>query len=400
MFNDRLERIGDYPFDRLRALLGPLAPAPDMAPIALSLGEPRHTPPDAIRRAINDNADLWSRYPPMNGSAASRSAIADWLTRRYRLPDGMIEAEHNVIPVSGTREALFMVALAAVPERKSGAVPVVLMPNPFYQVYAGAAVLAGAEPVFLPAVAENGFLPDLGAVAPDVLARTALAYYCSPANPQGAIADLATLKRHVALARAHDFLLAADECYSEIYHPDPPPGIAEACAALGGGLDNVAIFNSLSKRSSAPGLRSGFVAGEAGFIRRFTRLRDYGGAAPPLPLLAAAEALWRDEAHVAESRDLYRRKFDLAERILGGRLGFYRPPGGFYLWLDVGDGEAAARRLWQEAALRVIPGAYLAKTDESGINPGAAYIRCALVHDLETTEQALMRLAATLVDRN
>lgn len=398
MFNDRLDRVGDYPFDRLRALLGPVEPRVDMTPIALSLGEPRHPPPPVIRETVDANAALWGRYPPMKGTEDARAAIAEWLTRRYGLPDGMIDAERNIVPVSGTREALFLMALAAVPEQKAGRRPVVLMPNPFYQVYAGAAVLAGAEPVFLAAGLETGFLPDLEAVPEDVLARTALAYYCSPANPQGAVAGLETLKRAVALAREHDFLLASDECYGEIYDRDvaPPPGAAEACAALGGGLDNVAVFNSLSKRSSAAGLRSGFVAGDAELIRRYTRLRDYGGAAPPLPLLAAAAALWRDETHVEHSRDLYRRKLDIAEQLLGGHQGFYRAPGGFYLWLDVGDGEEATVRLWHDGALRVIPGAYLSRTDDAGRNPGAAYIRCALVDDIETTTEALERLARLL----
>ena len=397
MINDRLDRVGDYPFDRLRALLDPIAPPSGLTPVSLALGEPQHTPPGLIREVVSENAALWGRYPPMKGTPEIRAAIAAWLTRRYRLPHAMIDPEANVVPVSGTREALFLVALAAVPENKAGRQPAVLMPNPFYQVYAGAAVLSGAEPIFLPATGETGFLPDIRAVAPEILERTALVYYCSPANPQGAIADLATLKALVELAREYDFVLVADECYSEIYDRDPPPGAAEACAALDGDLRGVAVFNSLSKRSSAPGLRSGFVAGEAEFIRRFTRLRDYGGAAPPLPLVAAATALWSDEDHVGRNRELYRRKFDAAEEILDGRFGFYRSPGGFYLWLDVGDGEAAARTLWQEAAVRVIPGAYIGRAGADGRNPGDRYIRCALVQpDVETTAEALRRLAGVL----
>jgi succinyldiaminopimelate transaminase len=396
MFNDRLQRIGDYPFDRLRALLGPVEPRAGLTPVSLALGEPQHTPPDLIRASVEANAGLWGRYPPMAGTPEVRRAIAGWLTRRYDLPVGMIDPDANVVPVSGTREALFLLALAAVPEKKAGQRPIVLMPNPFYQVYVGAAVLAGAEPVFLPATRETGFLPDLSAVPQSILERTALLYYCSPSNPQGMISGLETLKTLVRVARAHDFVLASDECYSEIYQREPPPGAAAACAALGGGLASVAILNSLSKRSSAPGLRSGFVAGEAEFIRRFTRLRDYGAVAPPLPLVAAATALWSEETHVEANRVLYRRKFDIAEKVLGGRFGFYRPPGGFYLWLDVGDGEAAARTLWRDAAVRVVPGAYFARADASGRNPGAAYIRCALVQDIETTRQALERLAAAL----
>jgi len=393
---DRLERIGDYPFDRLRALLNPVTPRVN-EPIMLSIGEPQHTPPPIIKETVSEHAALWGRYPPMAGTAEFRRAVADWLTRRYALPDGLLDPDKNVIPVSGTREALFMIALAAVPERGEGAAPpAVLMPNPFYQVYLGAAVVAGGEPVLVPATREVGFLPDFVALDAATLARTALAYYCSPANPQGAIAALDTLRALVRLARRHGFVMAFDECYSEIYAADPPPGGLAACAAEGGGLEGVLVFNSLSKRSSAPGLRSGFVAGDERLIRRFTRLREYGGAAPPLPLLAAATALWRDEAHVAENRALYRKKFDLAEAALGGKHGFYRPDGGFYLWLEVGDGEAAAQRLWREAGIRVMPGAYLARADASGRNPGAGYIRCALVHDLETTDRALQRMRAVL----
>ena len=239
-------------------------------------------------------------------------------------------------------------------------------------------------------------MPDYEALDPDLLARTALAYYCSPANPQGTVAPLDTLVRLVELAREYDFVVLLDECYSEIYSDQAPPGGMSACAALGGSLDNVLIFNSLSKRSSVPGLRSGFVAGDSELMRSFKRVRDYGGAPPPLPLLAAATALWRDETHVEANRDLYRKKFDLADQILDGRFGYFRPGGGFYLWLGVGDGEKAALSLWQDAALRVIPGIYLAKSDADGLNPGAGYIRCALVHDLNTTEQALNRLSSTL----
>ena len=396
MINDRIARIGDYPFDRLRALLDPLTPRAGAAPISLALGEPQHTPPEMLRRIVDDNADLWGSYPPMWGTADFRAAVADWLSQRYRLAPGMVDPDRHVLPVSGTREALFMVAFVVVPERCAGGRPAVLMPNPFYQVYLGGAALAGAEPVYLPATRATGFLPDFTALDEDLLRRTAMADYCSPANPQGAVADLDTLKRLVALAREHDFVLVADECYSEIYDEIPPPGMLEACAALGDGFDNVLVFQSLSKRSSAPGLRSGFVAGDGALIATFKRVRDYGGAPPPLPLLAASAALWRDEAHVEANRALYREKFDRAEVRLGGRFGFARPAGAFYLWLDVGDGEAAAAALWREAALRVIPGAYLARGVSGGANPGAAYIRAALVHDIETTEDALDRLSRIL----
>ncbi len=398
VFNERISQIGAYPFDRLRTLLAGIAPPDGVAPIALSLGEPRHPPPAMIDDAVRADHALWGRYPPMRGTEGVRAAIAAWASARHGLPAGMLDPARNVVPVSGTREALFMIALAAVPQRRDGARPVVLMPNPFYQVYLGAAVMAGAEPVLVAAERETGFLPDFARVPADVLARTALAYFCSPANPQGAVASRPMLAALVGLARTHGFTLASDECYSEIYDREaaPPAGMLEACRDLGGGLDNVVVFNSLSKRSSCPGGRIGFVIGQERVIDRFVRLRDYGGAPPPLPLLAAAQALLGDEDHVAASRALYRRKLDLAEEILGRHPGFYRPPGGFYLWLDVGDGEEAARRSWARQAVRVLPGAYVARPDAAGRDPGAAYIRIALVHDLDTTREALGRLAQVL----
>ncbi len=397
--NNRLDSVGDYSFDRLRALLHGIEPPSGLMPIALSLGEPQHSPPAFLAETVKREADGWSKYPSVRGTDSARTAISDWLTRRYNLPAGLVDPGSMVVPVSGTREALFMIALAAVPEEKNGQKPVVLMPNPFYQVYLGAAVTAGAEPVLVPADRENGFLPKYAALPHEVLDRTVLAYYCSPANPQGAIATMDTMKNLIALARAHDFLLVSDECYSELYYGAAPTGAAEACVALGdepgNAMQNVVAMNSLSKRSSAPGLRSGFVAGDSELIRRFARLRDYGGAPPPLPLLAAASALWSDEEHVIANRALYAAKYKAAEEILDGKYGYYTPEGGFYLWLDVGDGEAAARALWSDAGVRVIPGEYLAR-EADGRHPGAGYIRLALVHELEITRDALMRITKVL----
>jgi N-succinyldiaminopimelate aminotransferase len=388
--NPRLAALSDYPFDRLRALLADLAPG--APPIVLSVGEPRHAPPPLLKEALAAANDGWGRYPPVEGTAEFRAAACDWLTRRYALPAGFLDPDRHVLPVAGTREGLFTIALAALPERKAGDRPVVLLPNPFYQVYLGAAVIGGAEPVLLPAGRESGFLPDLDAVPAAVLERTAICYLCSPANPQGAVADVAFLERAVALARRHAFLLVVDECYGEIYDVAPPPGALAAAAAAGGGPQGVVVFHSLSKRSSAPGLRSGFVAGDAEVLAAFRRLRSYGGATLPLPVLAASAALWRDETHVAANRALYRAKFDMAERLLAGRFGFYRPSGGFFLWLDVGDGEAAARTLWRETGVRVLPGAYLARAANGHANPGRAFIRVALVDSLAVTEDALRRL--------
>ena len=388
----RLDHLPDYPFARLAKLLGG-PPGPNS--ITMSIGEPQHRPPALVAETLAANAALWGKYPPANGSTDFRRAVAEWAGRRYGLPAGLIDPEKSILPVAGTREALYLIAQAVCGDRDGGR-PLVLLPNPFYQVYAGAAVMAGAEPVFVPGAHGPTSQPDFSALPPEALARTALAYICSPANPQGSVADAALLERSVAAARRHGFVLACDECYSEVWDKTEPPGALASCAALGEGLANVIVFNSLSKRSSVPGLRSGFVIGDERVIHAFSRLRSYGGAATPLPVQAASAALWRDEAHVVESRDLYRAKIDLAERILGGRFGFYRPAGGFFLWLDVGDGEAAATRLWREADLRVLPGAYLAAEDSVDGNPGHRYIRVALVHDLATTEVALTRLAAVL----
>ncbi|EME68076.1 aspartate/tyrosine/aromatic aminotransferase [Paramagnetospirillum caucaseum] len=388
----RLDGLPDYPFARLAKLLG--APArPDS--IVMSIGEPQHRPPSMVAEILAANAALWGKYPPANGSAELRQAVAGWAARRYHLPEGLIDAEKAILPVAGTREALYLIAQAVCGDRQGGR-PLVLLPNPFYQVYAGAAVMAGADPVFVPGADGPASQPDYSTLPPDLLDRTALAYICSPANPQGTVADAALLERQVQTARRHGFVLAVDECYSEIWDKAPPPGVLATCAALGEGLANVLMFNSLSKRSSVPGLRSGIVVGDERVIHAFARLRSYGGAATPLPIAAAASALWRDEAHVNESAALYRAKLDAAERILGGRFGFTRPEGGFFLWLDVGDGEAAAVRLWREGNIRVLPGAYLAAEDSEEGNPGSRFIRVALVHDLAITEGALVRLGEIL----
>jgi len=396
MYNNDLDKLTDYPFDRLRALLNPLSPPEDKEPLIMSLGEPQHAPPALLAETVAANSDLWGKYPPVAGSVDLLASIGGWLTRRYGLSDGTIDPTENIVAVSGTREALYMVGGLAIPDRKNGGKPAVLIPNPFYQVYIGAAVMSRAEPVYLAATRETGFLPDFTPLDEPTLGRTALAYLCTPANPQGAIADLDYLKQAIQLARKYDFVLAIDECYAEIYNQTPPPGALEACADMGGGFENVLIFHSLSKRSNAPGLRSGFVAGDPDLIKKLKTLRNYGGASLPGPIMAASATLWRDEHHVAANRALYRQKFDRADQLLAGRFGYYRPEGGFYLWLDVGDGENAAARLWQGAGVRVIPGAYLARAGRDGVNPGDPYIRIALVQDPELISEALSRLVATL----
>jgi succinyldiaminopimelate transaminase len=396
VLNPQLDSLSDYPFEALRTLLNPVAPLINDPPIVMSLGEPQHQPPALLTEALAAHAHEWNKYPPMAGTPELRQAIARWLTRRYRLPAGAVDPERHVLSLGGTKEGLYLFSSLVVPRAKAGRRPVVLVPNPYYLVYNGAATMAGADAVFLDATRENAFMPDLAAIPRDTLERTALFYLCSPANPQGTVADLDYLKQAIALARRHDFVLAVDECYAEIWDRAPPPGALEACAALDGRFDNVVVFHSLSKRSSAAGLRSGFVAGDPALIGHFKHLRDYGGCQVPLPIQAAAAALWRDEAHVEENRARYRRKFDIAEAALAGRFGFYRPQGGFFLWLDVGDGEAATLRLWREAAVRVLPGGYTARAAAGRDNPGERYIRIAVVHDEATLETAFARIASVL----
>ena len=399
MYNTRLDGLTEYPFQRLAALLAGVEPPSDRPSIIMSIGEPQHTPPALLHQAVAQNPEGWGKYPLNAGTPEYRAAVAAWCGKRYALPGGFLDPERNLLPVAGSREALFMAAQLCVPPQKRGAVPSVLMPNPFYQVYFGAAVMNGADPVFVPATKATNFLPDYGSVAPADLARAAMAYICTPANPQGTVASLDVLKDMIRLARAHDFVLVSDECYSEIYADTPPPGALQACAELGGGLANVLVFNSLSKRSSVPGLRAGFVAGDADLIAKFGKLRAHGGAVQPYPVMNAATALWRDEAHVDDNRRLYREKFDDAARIFGSSFGFYRPSGGFFLWLDVGDGEAATKKLWRDAGVKVLPGAYLARpatANDPASNPGRAYIRVALVHDRARTADAIQRMKQTL----
>jgi succinyldiaminopimelate transaminase len=398
MANARLEGLRDYPFERLARLLDGVAPFGNTPPINLSIGEPQHDPPAFVRELVDRGHPTWNRYPPVNGTPEFRRAAAGWLDRRYRLPAGMIDPDRMIVPCAGTREGLYMAATVAISSAENGGPkPLALMPNPVYQVYVGASTLAGAEPVYLPATAANGFLPDLDAIAPDVLARAQIFYLCTPSNPLGAVASLAYFEKALGLARRHGFVLVADECYAEIYSTDQPPtGVLEAAARLGGSLDNLMVFHTLSKRSSAPGLRSGFGVGDPRLMALMARLRTYSAAATPFAALDAATALWGDDAHVAATRTLYRRKFDIAERALGKRFGFYRPEGGFYLWLDVGDGEAATRKLWQEAGVKTLPGSYLTRPEASGANTGAPYLRIALVSDLDSTEEALRRIARVL----
>jgi N-succinyldiaminopimelate aminotransferase len=402
MLNARLAQLNDYPFQRLAELLKGHDPRSNDRPALLHIGEPQHQPPDFALDAIAADRGRWNLYPPVVGTPGLREACAAYLTRRYALPAGALDPHAQIAPVAGTREGLFMVALLAVTAAEGAAKPLALMPNPFYQVYFGASVMAGAEPVFLPTSAAGNWLPDLDAIPAETLERTQIFYLCSPANPQGTCADLAYWKKALTLARRHDFLLVADECYTELYYTDhPPAGAAEAALALGPGpqghlFDNLVLSHTLSKRSSAPGLRSGFVAGSPTTIGALNRLRAYEAASTPLAVMEASALLWRDDAHVAATRALYRRKYDIADKLFAGRYDYYRPAGGFYLWLNVGDGEAATRRLWRDAGIKVLPGGYLTKPAADGSNFGTPFIRIALIQDLAATEIALTRMAQVL----
>ncbi len=395
---DRLESLMKFhPFTRLNKLLENVTPGGGNTPFLLSVGEPQFTPPAMVAEIVAAEAGTWGKYPQAAGNEAFRQAVKDWADRRYHLPPAMLQDQH-ILPVAGTREALFHIALSVVPEYTGGERPIVLMPNPFYHVYAGAAAAAGAEPYFLPARAETNFMPVIADIPPEILKRTVLAYLCNPSNPQGSVADTGYLKQWLSLARQHDFVLASDECYAEIYLDRPPAGALEAACDLGGSLDKLLVFHSLSKRSSGAGLRSGFIAGDAALIKRQIQLVNYGGVAQPYPILAAATALWRDEEHVIAYRGRYQRNFALAQEILGPVFGEVRAPGGFFLWLDVGDGEQAAAELWRRAAIKVLPGGYMARPDAAGHNPGQPYIRVALVYEPAELEPALKRMAPVLAD--
>jgi aspartate/methionine/tyrosine aminotransferase len=402
MLNARLDRLNDYPFQRLADLLKGIEPRNNAKPILLHVGEPQHQPPAFALDTIAADRTRWNLYPPVVGTPGLREACAGYLRRRYGAPASALDPHTQIAPVAGSREGLFMVALLAVSPAESGPKPVALMPNPFYQVYFGAAVMAGAEPVFLPTSAAGNWLPDLDAIDPALLDRAQIFYLCSPANPQGTCADLAYWKKALTLARRHDFMLVADECYADLYYTaTPPAGAIEAAIALGAGphghvLDNLNVSHTVSKRSSAPGMRSAFVAGSPQAISALNRLRAYQAASMPLAVMDASAQLWSDDDHATETRAHYAAKYDIADRLFAGRYGYYRPAGGFYLWLDVGDGERATRALWQEAGIKVLPGGYLTKPAADGSNFGAPFIRVALVQDLDATEVALTRMSQVL----
>lgn len=395
--NNGLARLKAYPFERLAALRGRVEAPADRALINLSIGEPRHETPAFVRAALAAALDGTAKYPATRGLPELRETIARWATRRFKLPDGMLDPAAHVLPVNGTREALFSIAQCVVAggsERNR-----VVMPNPFYQIYEGAALLAGGEPVFMDCPAATGFRPRWDAVDEATWAQTALVYVCSPGNPAGNVLDAGDYDTLLALADRHDFVVVADECYSELYLDEsrPPLGLLEHCAQRGrDDFRRCLVMHSLSKRSNAPGLRSGFVAGDAGLIEPFYRYRTYHGGAMPEHVQHASIAAWSDESHVVDNRARYRAKFAAVTPLLAAVCDCEAPAAGFYLWPSVGrDDERFCERLIAEAGVIVLPGSYLARDAGQG-NPGAGRVRIALVADEADCVEAVERMCAVL----
>ena len=385
------------PFTRIRRLLDGVEPGMS-PPIELMVGEPREVMPSFVPDRMVEARDTLAKYPPIRTSEELRKTIGAWIERRYGIA-GAIDPLRHVHPLNGSREGLFFAILPAVGRKVVEGRPVVLLPNPMYHAYLGATYAANCEPVFLDATAETGFLPDLDELEkqPETLARTVAFYLCSPANPQGAVASPDYIRKALALARQYNFMLFFDECYSEIYTKEPPIGGLQVAARTSEGFKNIIVFNSLSKRSNLPGLRSGFAAGDADFLETFAEIRNLTAPQMPGVVQHASVAVWSEEQHVAVIRQAYRAKFDVCDEVLGDRFGYKRPAGGFFLWLDMshlGGSIPATVTLWKRCGVKVVPGAYLAQPNARGVNPAEQYIRVALVHDVATIREALQRVVA------
>jgi len=397
MFPGRLAALPPSSFAMLSNLLDQHKPGAPV--VSLSVGDPRGTPPPFVTEALNQHAAAFGEYPPVNGTKDWREAAASWIKRRFELPEASVDPETHVLPLNGTREGLFLAPYIVTPDSKAGGRPVILLPNPFYQCYSAAILACGAEPVFVPATAATNFLPDYAALPKATLERTVAVYICSPSNPEGAVADEAYWRTLFALADQYEFAVFSDECYADIYFGKKPVGALTARHAMTGDFSRLLTFHSLSKRSALPGLRSGIAAGDAKLMATFRQWRNYAGPQVPMPIMAASAAAWRDEAHVAANRETYRQRFEEARRVIGNHAGFRMPEGGFFLWLDVGNGEAAALKLWREGGIRVLPGAYMGReilTGKPQSNPGFSFLRVALVSDLSTIRTALQRMGEIL----
>jgi len=397
--NPRLQQLRPYPFERLRALLAGAEPPAQLRHIPLSIGEPKHAPPAFVGDALTRALGTLGSYPLAAGLPELREVVASWLEQRFGLPPGHVRAATMVLPVNGTREGLFAFVQAVVDASRSA--PAVLMPNPFYQIYEGAALLAGAEPVYLNCDRDGGFLPELDGVETALWDRCQVLFLCSPGNPTGAVMPEAYLRRVLELSARHGFVIAADECYSEIY-PDetqPPPGLLQVAHATGNArFERCVVFHSLSKRSSVPGLRSGFVAGDARILDGFRLYRTYHGCAVPVHTQLASIPAWQDESHVRENRRLYREKFAAVVPMLREVLDVDSPAGAFYLWLEVGDDEAFVRGLFEQQHVTVLPGSYLARDTPAG-NPGRGRVRISLVASVDDCVEAARRIVAFVRSR-
>jgi len=402
--NQNLSKLQPYPFEKLARLKDGIKPPPGLKPISLAIGEPKHPTPQFITASLTAHSKDVAIYPTTLGSFTLRKAIADWLIQRFILPIESINPHTHILPVNGTREALFAFAQAVINLHDiNNEAPLVMLPNPFYQIYEGAALLAGATPRFLSCTSTNNFLPNFDEVSAEEWQRCQLLYLCSPANPTGAILDLSLLQKLISLADEYNFIIAADECYSEIYQDElqPPPGLLQAAAAMGRtDYKNCVIFHSLSKRSNCPGLRSGFVAGDANILSHFLLYRTYHGCAMPLQVQAASEAAWSDEVHVVQNRKLYRAKFAAVAEILQPAVTVTIPPAGFYLWLETPNSDTEfARNLFAQEHVTVLPGSFLSR-EVAGVNPGQNHVRIALVSSLEECIEAAHRIRRYIISLN
>ena len=397
MFPGRLAALPLSSFAMLSTLLD--SEKPGAAVTNLSVGDPRGLVPAFVIEALNRHAAEFGEYPPINGTREWRDAAAGWIKRRFELPDAAVDPDKHVLPLNGTREGLFLAPFTVVPESKAGARPVILLPNPFYQCYAAAILATGAKPVFVETGPKTNFLPDYAALPKATLERTVAVFLCSPSNPEGAVASEDYWRKLFALADQYEFTVFADECYADIYFAQKPVGALTVRHAMTGDFSRLLTFHSLSKRSALPGLRSGIVAGDSKLMATFRQFRNYAAPQVPMPIMAAAAAAWDDEVHVAANRATYAERFAEAQRIIGNRAGFRMPEGGFFLWLNVGDGVAATQKLWRRGGIRVLPGAYMGReilTGKPQSNPGFSFIRVALVSDLSTIRTALGRMGEIL----
>ncbi len=393
--NSRLEGLQPYPFQKLAEITRGLTPPSGKSAIRLSMGETQHAAPPFVLEALTANLKGFSHYPVTKGSIELRRTIADWVNRRFKLDKAPLDPERHVLPCAGTREALFSIAQAVIDRRAHAEQPVVVMPNPFYQIYEGAALLAGARPYFLNTVADNNYRMDFARVPVEVWQQVQLVYICSPGNPTGTVLKHADLAHVLELAEQHDFLIASDECYSELYFDEdnPPPGLLQVAHDLGiTDYRRCLVFHSLSKRSNLPGLRSGFVAGDGAALEQYFQYRTYQGCALPPPVQAASIQAWNDEAHVRANRDLYRAKFDAVLEILAPVMNVERPEASFYLWPETPrDDETFTRELYARENVLVLPGSYLSRHAQ-GTNPGRKRVRLALVAPLAECVEAAKRI--------